>query len=162
MNRVPAILMAALLATACAGSGSAGSGDVQQITRLSEDVPFSGNSGFPDSAAMVIRDSVTWNDAWQRIHSWTSEVPPLPAVDFSSRMVLLAASGTRGSGGHGIEIRSIASRGDGLVATVRLTAPGQGCFSTMAITEPVDVVTVPLAEGTVSFEYESLVVDCDQ
>ncbi len=146
---------------ACAGSHSSG-GTSRLLTRLSEDVPFSGNSGFSDSTTMVIRDSTAWRSAWERIHSWTSTPPALPSIDFTSRMVLLAATGTKGSGGYGIEIRAVTTSATSLTARVRTTVPGPSCFTSMALTEPVDIVTVPLFEGTVHFRYEAAVIDCEE
>ncbi len=157
-------LLAATVAVvaACAGSGGSRSTGSPALLRLSEQAPFSGNSGFPDSTTRVVRDSASWRDTWQTIHSWTSEPPPVPQIDFGSRMVLLAAAGTKGSGGHGIEIRSVTTSGTVMTARVRTTSPGPSCFTTMALTEPVDVVTVPQFEGTVRFEYEAVVYDCEE
>jgi hypothetical protein len=59
--------------------------------------PFAGgsltHSGIHAFRRQVIRDSATWQAAWSEIFSDTSPQPALPAVDFSTDMVLLAAEG---------------------------------------------------------------------
>jgi hypothetical protein len=60
-------------------------------------------------------------------------------------VVIAVASGERSSGGHDIEVREVTRAGGQLRISVLETYPGQGCMTTAALTQPVDVVAVNAA-----------------
>ena len=100
-------------------------------------------SGFDRPMRAVIRDQETWRTAWATLYARSSPVPAVPAVDFSRSAVILVALGTRGSGGYDITISRVA-RDAGLVyVQVTSTSPGERCGTTLALTQPVDIVVLP-------------------
>ncbi len=98
------------------------------------------SSSIRGSRRLVIRDPATWSQFWSELGAGVR-----PDVDFSRDLVIAVASGERSTGGHDIQVRSVARVGGGLRIEVLETSPGAGCITTAALTQPVDVVVVPAA-----------------
>jgi hypothetical protein len=114
------------------------------------------SSSIRGSRRLVIRDPATWSQFWSELGAGVR-----PDVDFSRDLVIAVASGERSTGGHDIQVRSVARVGGGLRIEVLETSPGAGCITTAALTQPVDVVVVPAAGVTGwSFIDRQLVRDC--
>jgi len=83
-------------------------------------------------------------DRWARYcdASWMSEPPPVPEVDFNAEVVLVLASGGRGTGGFGVEILNLVDDGDTLVvyAVEQRLGPDRG--ATQAVTYPHHAVAI--------------------
>src|SRR6267378_5203198 len=85
------------------------------ITRFrSEPYAFLQYSGFEQPATLVVRDQQTWQSAWGQLFVNYSQKPPLPAIDFSREMIVIAAAGTKSTGGYNIVLTG-ASETDGVV-----------------------------------------------
>jgi protease stability complex PrcB-like protein len=126
--------------------------------------PFAGgsltHSGIHAFRRQVIRDSATWQAVWSEIFSDTSPQPALPAVDFSTDMVLLAAEGDEATGGFGIFIDGAAVTLDGtLIVAVTTASPGPGCINPQQVTQPVDVA-VSAKAASVGFAERKGVFHC--
>jgi hypothetical protein len=158
---------------ACAGSDSASPpGDVVTppgdpgktitVVRLrSEPYSFAYNTGLVESDRIVVRDAATWQTVWNKVWQNAGDVPPLPAVDFSSEMILVAALGSRNSGGYGILIDGATEAGDdGIDVVIRSISPGSGCGTTLALTQPVDIARLPLRAGKIEFTERAEVTSC--
>jgi hypothetical protein len=155
MSRAVGRAMAGLLplAAACSSGAPTPGAESSQavVTRIdSTAVVLSSGQGLGDPTRAVIRDSTAWEAFWAQAHSLMEPVPSLPAVNFADSMVLVAASGTRSSGGHAITIDSVA-RGATLRVFVTSVTPGPDCVTTMSITWPVQAVRVARFEGSVAF-----------
>ena len=68
---------------------------------------YTSYSAIASAERLLISDSTTWREAWERLHSTRSPRPPLPIVDFRREAVILAALGFRGTGGFAIRIDSL-------------------------------------------------------
>jgi hypothetical protein len=114
------------------------------------------SSGIRGSRRLVIRDQGTWTRFWSELGAGVR-----PDVDFSRDLAIAVASGERTSGGHDIEVRSVARTGGVLRIEVLETSPGARCLTTAALTQPVDVVVVP-ATGVTGWSFidRTLVRDC--
>lgn len=137
-----------------------GAVDVPLARFRSDGATFSDNSGFTQPARLVVRDAAAWRDAWATIWQGYGTVPPLPAVDFSREIVLVAALGQRPSGGYSILVDSAATRDGELFVRVRSIAPGARCGTTTALTSPVDVVRVPVRVIVPAWIEYSVATDC--
>lgn len=137
-------------------------GDPVPIVRLrAEPYSFAFYSGLEQPGRIVVRDPSTWQALWAQIHSRQSPVPPVPAIDFSQEMLVVAALGSRSSGGYGILVDAAnEAQNAGLVVTVRSISPGVKCGRTAALTQPVDIARIPRRDGDVSFLERSQVTDC--
>jgi hypothetical protein len=160
-------LMLAVLAAGCADlpliSSGPGQdvldGDPVQVVRLQEYFPAT-NSGFEEQARLVVTSQAEWEAAWARIWRNHSPVPPTPLIDFEREVVLVAAMGSRSSGGYHVKVQAAAAQADRVVVRVVETSPGSGCVVTHAFTEPVDVVRLPRTPLAIEFRTAKEVHDC--
>jgi hypothetical protein len=98
------------------------------------------SSGLGERMREVIRDEDAWARLWESIQGGVTPRPPLPTVDFSRHMLIAVATGARSTGGFGIAVKSVATRGDRLEVRVVETCPPPGAMVIMALTQPVAVV----------------------
>jgi hypothetical protein len=154
-----------LLTLALAACSSPSSPDEQTpvtVTRLGpEGASFTYYSGVRDAQRLVVRDQTAWQQTWTTIWSRTSPVPALPAADFDREMLIVAALGERNSGGFSILIDRMTETANGLTVSVRSVSPGSGCITTLALTQPVDIVRVTRRDGMVTFTETAAVQNCN-
>ena len=138
-------------------------GDEIPMTRLrAEPYSFTFFSGLKEPDRLVIRDEAAWQSVWTQIHAGRTPTPALPAIDFSRQMVVVAAMGTRTSGGYGILFESAHEDAPGgIVLRVLSTSPGKGCVSPAVLTDPVDIAVVAMHPGPVRFAERSVTRNCD-
>lgn len=131
------------------------------VVRLrSEPYSFAFYSGLDKPDRIVIRDAVTWQIVWKDVWRGFSEVPPLPAVDFSREMILVAALGAHSTGGYGIIIDGANEAANGGInVTIRSISP-LNCLVTEAFTQPIDIARLPIRTGRVEFTERSEVHQC--
>lgn len=120
-----------------------------------------GYSGFAVSERVVVRSDRHWKAIWEKAFEIQTPVPPRPAIDFATEMVVVAALGSRPTGGYGIVITDLETRGTKLEVLVTASSPGSSCFTTQALTQPVVMVRVRAVPGPVAFRERSLVYQCD-
>lgn len=160
MNRFVGTSIVALVIAAAGCDTMTGIGTSIPIARFRSDPhSFARLSGMTAPARLVIHDSDSWKAVWDQINA--SRPAPLPFIDFSQNMVIVAALGTQRSGGHDIVITG-ASEADagGAAIAINSTSPGPGCGSTLALTQPVDIARMPRRDGEVTFVEHSEVVGC--
>ena len=133
---------------------------VLDVRREQAAQPFAVFSGFSDSARVAVRTQSQWNEIWARIAGNATPAPEAPEIDFATEMVIVAAMGTRPSGGYAIRIDRVVRRGNTMWAEVTSSAPGSGCMNAAALTTPVDLVVVQRTTGKVLFVENSEVRNC--
>lgn len=101
------------------------------------------SSGVRGARRLVIRDKATWEVFWRELGAGVR-----PEVNFAQDLVIAVATGERPRGGHDIEVRQITRTGGHLRIAVLESYPSEGCMTTAALTQPVDVVMVPAAGVT--------------
>jgi hypothetical protein len=105
------------------------------------------SSGIAGSRRLVILDPATWAHFWSELGAGVR-----PQVDFGNDLVIAVAAGERTTGGHDIEVRRVTRVGNELRIEVLETNPSEGCVTTQAKTQPVDVVMVA-ATGVTSWSF---------
>src|ERR1041385_2140512 len=101
-------------------------GQQPAVTRFGDPTDgFAQYSGIRDSQRVVIRDNAVWRRYWADIHRPFRPSPEPPAVDFSREIVLLAAMGTRPSGGFIIRIDTATVDSTRMVVQVTQIVPGK-------------------------------------
>jgi len=119
-------------------------------------------TGFPSEKGFreVIRNREEFIDFWKRLHGRVPPggfVIPLPEIDFSKEMIVVAAMGQRPSSGYSILIDG-ACEVDGqievFVSSVEEVSCGMGVFPSM--TAPADAVRLPRSELPVVFRETQL------
>jgi hypothetical protein len=129
------------------------------------------SGGIWEPLRSVIRDRAQFNNFWKRLHSPDPlyspdpthdpgvQLPPLPEIDFSREMVVIAAMGRRPNGAYWIIIDG-ACEVDGQLEIFVRSIDGSRCTAPGIMTAPVDVVRLPRIDLPVVFlETE---VDCNQ
>jgi hypothetical protein len=163
---VPALLVALTACTAPAANRPV----VTEIPSGAVDVAWSDagavrlahayNSGFGSAVRTIVGDAATWQVAWTTYTKAMGSPPPAPAVDFDRYEVIVAALGQRNTGGYDITVSRIASTNDYLYVELTSLRPGPRCFTTQALTQPVDMVRIPRQHPPVVFVEKSVQSDC--
>ncbi len=88
------------------------SGDPVALTEIrvspAPQIPLTWSSGFTSPQRIVVRTQQEWATTWATIWSRQTPVPALPVVDFTSEVVVVAASGYQSNGGVRIAIPNAA------------------------------------------------------
>jgi hypothetical protein len=160
-NAVAAAMLASGLA-ACGGDpADPAFGRVTQVLQTRQVVSISDSwSGFQAPTRIVIADAQAWADAWSTIHAHFTVPPALPAVDFSTSVLVLAATGPRSTTGHSVVIQEVRIAGGSLDVAVLERSPGASCVTGQAVTSPVHVVEVPRRATTASFTVNTVTYAC--
>jgi hypothetical protein len=109
---------------------------------------------------VVVRDEAEWRAIWSRLWHPRADAPPLPIVDFSREMVILAAAGEVASSGYDILVDSASLQDDRVQVRVRSIRPGAECGVRWVIMHPVDVARISRTQLPVVFDEQSEVRDC--
>jgi protease stability complex PrcB-like protein len=149
---VLSLLLGGLLLDAC-GSSTHPEAPREAVTGVDSGavILHAAYSGFGEPDRFVVRDSAQWAGVWATAFARQTPVPPLPSVDFATEMVVVAALGARPSGGYDIAIEGVAPEVGGAAVRVVTTAPGDNCYTTAAITEPVVMLRVGAVAGRIRF-----------
>ena len=117
--------------------------------------------GIAEPERSVIRNAAAWDAFWNRLRDAGEIEPvPTPAVDFDSRIAIVAILGERDRGGFDIDISDLALSGDDLVVGIRLTIPGATCSQPEVRTTPLSIVTVAETNAPVVFDEMTIVQEC--
>jgi len=114
----------------------------------SERLLYDDQTGYQDSVMMVVRDPATWGAVWRTANQNQASVPPMPAVDFETHMVLVVAAG-RMRPGDQIRVDSLGVRGNAFIAVVRIT---EQCQPFPADVYPLEIVKAPRYNQEVLFD----------
>lgn len=135
--------------------------EVFPVTRLGRgSTAYSTYSGLTDSVRAVVRDSADWSAVWRGITRPFYPPPPLPQVDFARDMVVVTALGARPTGGYDIVIEGARQDSASIEIALRTSSPAPGCPVSAAMTQPVDVATIPASPRPVRFRERSIIVPC--
>jgi hypothetical protein len=159
------LLLGVALVAACSDSSSSRANDpdgaplaTQRFGDLTSPTVRAPTSTTP--LRLVITTPGEWQQFWSERFAGQLPMPPLPAVDFATEMVVAVTAGQKPSGGYSIRIESVTERGAELEAVVLEKAPGAACVVTGALTFPFDVIRVPRANQTVRFVDRQATNDC--
>lgn len=115
--------------------------------------------GMSQRARWVIRDRAEFDELWNKVMSSTSDKPPLPEVDFSREMLIVAAMGQQPSV-YEIIIDSACEVDNQLEVLVRSTR-FLSCGAYLGLLpETVDIVRLPKTDLPVVFRETEATADC--
>lgn len=115
--------------------------------------------GMSQRARWVIRDRAEFDELWNKVMSSTSDKPPLPEVDFSREMLIVAAMGQQPSV-YEIIIDSACEVDNQLEVLVRSTR-FLPCGAYLGLLpETVDIVRLPKTDLPVVFRETEATADC--
>ena len=108
-------------------------------------------TGVNEPLRQVVRDTDRWHDLWARVVAPVEPKPTAPAIDFDRGMVVIAALGTRSSGGYAVVVEELRRREERLEVVIVERVPGPTCPVTMALTAPLVAVVLPTSDTPTSF-----------
>jgi hypothetical protein len=155
------VMLATVAACGNAPLSPDGGGNALTLTRLrAEPFSFTFYSGLNEPQRIVVRDQTQWKEIWQQIWKKISPIPDLPSIDFTREMVIVAAMGSRPTGGYNILIGAASESGAGVNVVIKSVSPGR-CGVTQALSQPVDIASVTRRDGVVTFTEHAEVQDCN-
>ena len=110
---------------------------------------------------LVISDAAAWAQLWSEATAGYQPRPATPAVDFAAEVVVVAAMGTRSTGGYSIHVDRAYEADGRLHVVVREVAPGARCATTQALTAPLTAVRVQRRPAPVVFVEVAETRTCD-
>lgn len=111
-------------------------------------------SGIRTRRGEIISRESRWVDVWDELQSHVSPKPPIPAVNFDDRLLILGALGELGDGCAKAEIQSVESNGGALNIRVGEVHRPANCPPCPPVTsQAVHVVSVPRAATGASFSF---------
>jgi hypothetical protein len=99
-----------------------------------------GGYNYEQRAAFTIRNATAWESLWLELYSGHSSIPEVPAVNFTSAMLIAVFQGERGSSGYLTNITRIIMTNAYYVVYVDETHPGEGCGLLTVMTYPYQIV----------------------
>jgi hypothetical protein len=135
----------ALLAGACSSSSTPASSSASNAPAQFR-VVDSGSYG--RSAASGETSAPTAGLALDRVEfeaQWRDIVgdKAIPTIDWTRESAVFLSLGSRSTGGHSVEARSVSYEGATADVTTEIRSPGAGEITTMAFTSPYTVIAVP-------------------
>ncbi len=116
-------------------------------------------STYKDQGALVIRDPAIWAQVLPNLDLRTGAngAPgPAPVIDFSRDMAIVVCLGVRGSGGYSVRVDQVTAEGSEIVVKATELTPGR-CAATLALTDPLAVVTLSSDSRPVRVEWSQAV-----
>jgi hypothetical protein len=114
---------------------------------------------FENETLRAVRSLAEWKALWHPYNPGSESTSP--DVDFTKYTLLIAALGTRGSGGYTVTIRNAVEDGPMVhVSVLELRPHGPGCAATTEISYPTTAVLIPRTAKTIWFEVKSADLDC--
>ena len=120
-----------------------------------EQVHHERRSGARHQREEVITTAARWREVWDEIVSDRYPKPPIPAVDFSSTVLIYVARGETGDVCRGTSIARVELRDDRFEVFVDDTRPPMSCVCPPVSGQPVHVVAVRRAARRAAFQYRS-------
>ena len=117
-------------------------------------------SGIRERRREVIADAAEWAELWAEMQAMVMPKPPVPEIDFGSRMVVFASMGERTSGGYTISVLEAAQQDGAMYVVVEEATPGIECITTDVVTTPAVAVSVPSTASSVLFVDREIAYPC--
>lgn len=107
---------------------------------------------------MTARTQAELRELWTAAKG-TDSTPP--TINFSREYVIAVFAGQKSSGGHGVEVASVVDTSTARTVSVRIVKPGDGCIVTQALTNPYQIIVVPLSSAPIVYEDAQVIRTCD-
>ena len=119
---------------------------------------YFGLNGGPDVPMMAaIRSESQWWALWAQLEP---KIPrdmdqhrpyPYPPLDFSRKVLLVAALGTKATGGYSVSIHSVVESTRNITVNLIVLAPAKNCGVTLTTANPIALALIPKTSKPVEF-----------
>ncbi|MBS0422660.1 MAG: protease complex subunit PrcB family protein [Proteobacteria bacterium] len=127
---------------------------------------FGLNDG-PDTATFTAIQSLReWKTLWSQIEprmarEMSQQGPhAFPSIDFTRNTLLVAALGSKPTGGYAVAIHSVVEYPTSITVNVIAQSPAKDCVLTMAETHPIVLVLIPRMPKPIEFSTTHAVHTC--
>lgn len=96
---------------------------------------------------------------WNMANGFDGKTPP--NVDFSKEYVIGVFAGQKPTGGYSIVVTSVTDTGDTRTVAITLTAPGENCMVTEALTSPYQILAVPRSSALLAHADTGISTPCN-
>jgi hypothetical protein len=167
---------AVALFAACAVSAACGSQSPPESARpgktrlefapLSAEIVSPYYGGLEKPVQRVVASREEWEQLWREIEPRTSREQgqtapnPVPDIDFDRYALVVAAMGTRPTGGYTVAVVSLEESEQRIVITVEEKSAGAKCTTTQAVTHPIAIVTTAKTQKRFEFETVRTIQEC--
>jgi hypothetical protein len=145
---------------ACGASPAGPSQTNLTVTRLAPNIRMPLDSGIERETLSVIKDQAAWKALWDKIYANQSPAPPLPEVDFTKEMIVVAAAGQKPSSGYAMTVSSAVEANGEVTVSIDAVSPGAKCIGLTVITSPLDLARVTRRDSPVRFNVTRRTRDC--
>ena len=108
-------------------------------------------SGIREPLEIVVRTPDAWETLWKRHTSIQNPSSTLPAVNFTTEMVVGIFAGEKTTGGYDVEITRAELKDSTLYIYYVEKNPAKGGMTIQALTQPFHLVKLPKHDGPVAF-----------
>jgi PrcB C-terminal len=128
---------------------------------------FGTNDGPDTPTYTAIQSEREWRSLWSEIEpriarDMEQKGPhPFPPVDFTRRTLLVAALGTKPTGGYSVSIHSVVENPSRITVNVTELRPAKGCPVTLTSTHPIALVVIPRTSKPVGFSTTEAELICN-
>ena len=159
VNRIVVFLLVALAASSQSAQAQVAATPVPDVMKLSGPRTSYLKGGISQRARLVIRERDEFNELWNQIMRPVSNKPPLPEVDFSREMIIVAAMGQQTSL-YDIVIESACEVDNQL--EVLVSTDFLKCGLQLGMTEPLDIARLSKTDLPVVFRETEVTSDCKE
>jgi hypothetical protein len=122
----------------------------------------------PDAPTFTtIRSERDWREFWPQIETRMArdmdqrDPHPLPPIDFTRQILLVAALGMKPTGGFSVSIRSVVEDSSRITVNVVAVSPGKNCMVTLTTTNPIALILIAKTSKPVQFSTTRAELPCD-
>src|SRR6185369_15042957 len=88
--------------------------------------------------------------------------PPMPEIDFSTSILIMAAVGERPYGGYSVHFSTYIESADRILVSVEDRQPGALCLLPAQVSYPVAFGTIPKTAKVIDFQITNVVTTCSR
>jgi len=125
-------------------------------------IPYSGeSSGLASESFRAVRSEKEWDDLSAQLVLQPSKGDVhAPGIDFEKFTVLVAALGSRPTGGFSVLVQGAFDNGRTIEVYVLEVRPGPDCTVITTVTHPIAIALIPRSDRPVRFQVDTADVNC--